>query len=225
MATTDPDDIDARFAQIMAGWDEEADLPDRPGIDRRPGGDRHATDQDGAQPTGPAVTPPPTPAGPPPTPAPAAGPASRMSLPPAETTPPATAKPPAGPVPPGPDAPTAQQQRATDRWLVYRDGKGLSMASDHRTWSPDPDPDDETFTPPPPAPMPSLERDPAWWAIAVGLAVCPLLLVVMTLTGRTSPRILMWLLGLATVAAFVGLVVRLPRDRREDDPFDDGARL
>ncbi|WP_409485573.1 hypothetical protein [Arsenicicoccus dermatophilus] len=224
MATTDPDDIDARFAQIMASWDEEADLPERPGVDRRAGRDRHPTDRDGARPTGPAGTPLPGPDDQTATPSP--GPSARTAPRPTGPTTPAVPEPPPDPlVPPAPDTPTAQQQRATDRWLVYRDGTGLSMASDHRSWSPGPDPDDETYTPPPPAPMPSLERDPAWWAIAVGLVVCPLLLIVMTLTGRTSPRILMWLLGLATVAAFVGLVVRLPRDRREEDPFDDGARL
>ncbi|WP_050348690.1 hypothetical protein [Arsenicicoccus sp. oral taxon 190] len=137
----------------------------------------------------------------------------------ASATQPAT---PPAPEPAGSEPPPAPR-RPAEPYVVYRDpANGLSMGTDHRSWSPPDDPDDETYVPPPPAPMPSWERDPVWWAILVGLVGGPLTLLVLTLTGRTSPHLYLWLAGIATVAAFVGLVLRLPSSHDDDD---DGARV
>ncbi|MTB72877.1 hypothetical protein GGG17_13060 [Arsenicicoccus sp. MKL-02] len=179
MGTHEPDDINARFEEIVARWDDEdgSTSDDLPG-EGRPG--------QGA----------------------AAGPAHAPES-----------------VPPPPPTGTPQQRRALDPRLVYRDpASGLSMGTDHRSWSPpvDPDDPDDRYVPPPPAPMPSWRSDPVWWAILVGLCAGPLVLLLLVLTGHTTPRIYLWLAGLATVAAFAGLVLRLPSTHDEDD---DGARV
>lgn len=82
------------------------------------------------------------------------------------------------------------------------------------------DPDDEFVPPPgPPAPDVPTGRRVAWAAVA-GV---PVVFFGAALTGRTIPGAVAALLAAALAAAFVYLVVSLPREPR--DPWDDGSRV
>lgn len=220
MGTHEPDDIDARFEEIVARWDDEEREqrgsqpgeeggPDPAGRPDRTGREAPQHESAPGRPSHPSAINPP--------------PGRRASPPAADPSPGSPPVPP--PTPPAAPPASPQQRRAVDPRLVYRDpGSGLSMGTDHRSWTPpvDPDDPDDDYVPPPPTPMPSWRADPVWWAILVGLVAGPIVLLTMVLTGHTSPRIYLWLAGLATVAAFVGLVLRLPSTHDEDD---DGARV
>ena len=94
------------------------------------------------------------------------------------------------------------------------------MATDHRSYEPPEDPDDDHFVPPPTPPLPA--GDLHYWAIVVGLVAGPLLVVLSAVIPLLN---IAWAaVGTAmTVAGFVLLVLRQPRDRRGDD--DWGARV
>lgn len=85
--------------------------------------------------------------------------------------------------------------------------------------APVPDPPEERFVPPPPPPLPRIEprRRLAW----LGLFGAPLLLLLLTVTGWSPPRLIVYALVAAFVGGFVYLVAAMPRGPR--DPGDDGA--
>jgi hypothetical protein len=82
-----------------------------------------------------------------------------------------------------------------------------------------PSPPEEGFVPPEPPPLP--RGDPLTRLLWIGAIGGPLFLLLAAIAWQEAPRMLI----LAAVAAFVGgfvlLVMRMPRDREDDD--DDGA--
>lgn len=78
------------------------------------------------------------------------------------------------------------------------------------------------FVPPEPSPLPS---DEGFWVTVGCLVVGPLWLLYLFFFDRYAAT-LWWVLALAIMlVGGVLLVVRQPKNREEDDPFDDGARL
>lgn len=181
-------DLDAAFAEAIAGWDEPA--PKRPAVAPVTSDGPHRADG-------------PTGSGP-------GAPDAAPDVPPARTTnhPAGSAiNPPRSPagfvVPRVPDEGERQELFGVRSYTV-------------------PDVPDE-FVPPPPAPMPDPESDPQFWAIVGCLVLGPALMILLTVTGRTSMTLLMALGGIVTAVGFALLVVRGGREER--DPDDDGARV
>lgn len=87
------------------------------------------------------------------------------------------------------------------------------MATDHRSYSPPEDPDGDHFVPPPPPPLPA--GDLHFWAIVVGLVLGPVLVVLSAVVPVLRPP---WgTVGVVlTVLGFILLVLRLPRQRDDD---------
>lgn len=80
----------------------------------------------------------------------------------------------------------------------------------------------EQFRPPPPPPLPR----PRTWQRAVawaGIAVAPLVALVVGLFSIYVPSLVGWSLVLWFVGGFVYLVREMPRSPR--DPWDDGSRV
>lgn len=82
--------------------------------------------------------------------------------------------------------------------------------------------EEEHFVPPAPEPLPV--GDLHFWGILVGLVGGPLLLVLSGVFGVLDTTPWAWIGILVSVAGFVLLVLRQPRDRDLDDP-SGGARV
>ncbi|EWS99979.1 hypothetical protein N865_19500 [Intrasporangium oryzae NRRL B-24470] len=218
----DPD-LDAEFARIIAGWDNEA--PDPTPAARPKGEDEGAGGSAGeGAGEGPAV-------------GAAGGPeaadgaqAERHSEPgaPAQPSPPAAGEP--------HDAGSHRTGGNPAAEAGTPDTLGLPIApSAGHVWrGSEParddvddlldavDPDEEHFVPPSDPDLPSAEDDPMFWAIVVGLAGGPLLLLYLLFFDRDgSPW---WVVtGLAMIV--VGFVLLVLRGGTERDPSDDGTRV
>jgi len=86
-----------------------------------------------------------------------------------------------------------------------------------------PEDEDEGFEPSPPRPLPSFYDDWPFYLALVGLVGGPLWLVFLAVFASTE-HTKMLMAGVLTVAGFVTLVLRQPRERDVDDD-DDGARV
>lgn len=119
-----------------------------------------------------------------------------------------------------PAAPRHRQEPGRDEVVLppVGDGPGVHRAPGPRDYEPA-EGADEGFVPPEPPPLPrgDLISRLLWLGVIGG----PLFLLIVAVAWQDAPQ----LLKLAAVAAFAGgfvaLVVRMPRDRTEDD--DDGA--
>lgn len=81
--------------------------------------------------------------------------------------------------------------------------------------------DEGHYTPPPPPDLPAgTPVTRLAWAATLG---GPLTLVLIALTGWSTPRVVPIVAGIATLAGFVTLVWRLPQSR--EDGWDDGAQV
>ena len=218
-------DLDAEFARIIAGWDDEAPDPQaRPvrddalalGADTGPTAVSDAVSDafsDDAEATSEAVSEhtsePASDVAPDAAPdvAPAAwrGP----ELPPADSPSPPVA-PPAGTSVLGlPVAPNVWRGSPPQR----DDVDDLLEAVD---------PDDDHFVPPSEIDLPSAETDPMFWAIVGGLVGGPLVLLYVLFFDREGSG--WWVVtGLAMIV--VGFVLLVLRGGTERDPFDDGTRV
>ncbi|GAB3049081.1 hypothetical protein GCM10027053_04530 [Intrasporangium mesophilum] len=84
------------------------------------------------------------------------------------------------------------------------------------------DPDDDHFVPPSEIDLPSAEADPMYWAIVVGLAGGPLLLLYVLLFDRDGSG---WWIVTGLTMTVVGFILLVLRGGTERDPFDDGTRI
>jgi hypothetical protein len=84
------------------------------------------------------------------------------------------------------------------------------------------DPDDDHFVPPSEIDLPSAETDPMYWAIVVGLAGGPLLLLYVLLFDRDGSG---WWIVTGLTMTVVGFILLVLRGGTERDPFDDGTRI
>ena len=209
-------DLDAEFARIIAGWDDEAPdpLPRVPRVPTEDAPDSALTDVDTANPaagvdaadgtdeTGETDE----------TPERAAD-AGADTPESGGTRPGGTAGPAGAPVPAAtsgllelPIAPTASH--------VWRAGTGRDDA--------DALDDEEHFIPPSEIDLPSAENDPMFWAIVVGLGGGPLLLLYLLFFDRDGSG---WWIATALAMVVVGFVLLVLRGGTERDPFYDGTRL
>ena len=227
-------DLDAEFARIIAGWDDEAPDPQlrrplepqqaEPDAARPETGDPagqatpslpdeaadNHSDNDGRTPPANGQPASGTP-GPPGTPTPPAAAASSglLELPIAPTTPHVwrgSTEPQDDPA----DAPATGG--TTGRTTGRTAGNGADDAGD----------DDEHFVPPSEIDLPSAENDPMFWAIVGGLVGGPLLLLYLLFFDRDGSG---WWLVTALAMVVVGFVLLVLRGGTERDPFDDGTRL
>ncbi len=202
-------DLDAEFARIIAGWDDEAPDPlPRPavgvdGIEGAPVADG-AAEVDGTQGAEDAegVA---KPAQPTPTPGEGGGPSDASG-------PAGPAGPPSPPNASGllelPIAPTTSHA-----W------RGSTALPDDAGDVVD---DGEHFVPPSEIDLPSAETDPMFWAIVGGLVGGPLLLLYVLFFDRDGSG---WWVATALAMIVVGFVLLVLRGGNERDPFDDGTRL
>ncbi|MEW1953293.1 hypothetical protein [Terrabacter sp. NPDC080008] len=208
-------DLDAEFARIIAGWDDEAPDPQL----RRPSTDDVLPEADA----------PGDPAG---------------SVGPAESGSPAADSEPRGPG--GTDRPTAQGAAVTETSAaagpsassalpapsgqldlpiapttahVWRGSTAGGDAGEEADGGVD---DDEHFIPPSEIDLPSAENDPMFWAIVVGLAGGPLLLLYLLFFDRDGSG---WWVVTGVAMVVVGFVLLVLRGGTERDPFDDGTRI
>ncbi len=84
------------------------------------------------------------------------------------------------------------------------------------------DPDEDHFVPPSEIDLPSAETDPMYWAIVVGLAGGPLLLLYVLLFDRDGSG---WWIVTGLTMTVVGFILLVLRGGTERDPFDDGTRI
>lgn len=84
-----------------------------------------------------------------------------------------------------------------------------------------PDEPEEHYEPPPPAPLPA--GDLQFWGILIGLVGGPLLLLYLVLFNRDAGRWWMFAAIGLSLGGFGLLIARLPSQRDDDD--DDGARI
>ena len=213
-------DLDAEFARIIAGWDEEAPDP-QPRAPRQAetevaGPDQgDATDPHPAGDEGDADQQPPT-----------ASAVPETSGAPGAPSAPSAPGAPAAPGSPTSAAPSAQlglpiAPTTSHSWRgsTARDGvDGTDGALD----AADAVDDDEHFVPPSEIDLPSAETDPMFWAIVGGLVGGPLLLLYLLFFDRDGSG---WWIATALAMVVVGFVLLVLRGGTERDPFDDGTRL
>lgn len=199
-------DLDAEFARIIAGWDDEAPdpLPRTP----REGGTDAALGDDaaGAAATDPAAEGDATGGSEP-------GPAAPEPAP--ESSLPKTPGGPGGAPAPAPgllELPIAPTTSHAWRGGTARDDTAGDAVDD----------DDEHFVPPSEIDLPSAESDPMFWAIVGGLVGGPLLLLYLLFFDRDGSG---WWIVTALAMVVVGFVLLVLRGGTERDPFDDGTRL
>jgi hypothetical protein len=82
--------------------------------------------------------------------------------------------------------------------------------------------DDDHFVPPSEIDLPSAETDPMFWAIVGGLAGGPLLLLYVLFFDRDGSG---WWVVTAVTMLVIGFVLLVLRGGNERDPFDDGTRV
>jgi hypothetical protein len=221
-------DLDAEFARIIAGWDDEAPEPQR----RDPAAPDVARSAEPA--SDPASPAPPT----------AAGAADEAPSPtPPDTAPstPSTPSAPSAPSPPDSDPggrgtdPAAPPQQPGAGASSPSGSSGLlelpiAPTTSHAWRGPtsrrddadDPSEGDDHFVPPSEIDLPSAETDPMFWAIVGGLAGGPLLLFYVLFFDRDGSG---WWVVTALSMVVVGFVLLVLRGGNERDPFDDGTRV
>ncbi|GAA2038766.1 hypothetical protein GCM10009740_34040 [Terrabacter terrae] len=236
-------DLDAEFARIIAGWDDEAPDPQL----RRPLEPQQAEpdparpetgDPSGltgpSDPTGQATPPLPDEAAPRQpgaaddaadndgrTPPPNGQPASATPGPPGTPAPPAAAASsgllelPIAPTTPHVWRGSTEPQHDTGDARTTT-GRTTGNGADGAS------DDDEHFVPPSEIDLPSAENDPMFWAIVGGLVGGPLLLLYLLFFDRDGSG---WWLVTALAMVVVGFVLLVLRGGTERDPFDDGTRL
>ncbi len=211
-------DLDAEFARIIAGWDDEA--PDPQARERDPA----APDDAPSSPETADPAEPPTsladsgrstgtdepPSGDESTPSAVDGPQGGRSTDPAV--------PPQQPASGGPsgasgllELPIAPTTSHAWRASTPR-ADGADDGSDG----------DDHFVPPSEIDLPSAETDPMFWAIVTGLAGGPLLLLYVLFFDRDGSA---WWVVTALTMVVVGFVLLVLRGGTERDPFDDGTRV
>lgn len=84
------------------------------------------------------------------------------------------------------------------------------------------DPDGDHFIPPTEMDLPSAEDDPMFWAIVVGLAGGPLLLLYLLFFDRDGSG---WWIVTSLSMIGVGFILLVLRGGTERDPSDDGTRI
>ncbi|WP_374969414.1 hypothetical protein [Terrabacter sp. BE26] len=233
-------DLDAEFARIIAGWDDEAPDPQlrRPLEPQQAESDagRPETD-DPSGPSGPtAHTGPAMPS----QPDEATDPDGHTADDKDGGTPPSNGQPASGtPGSPGTPAPPAAAASsgllelpiAPDTPHVWRGGAASQDDTEDARTTPgrttgdaadDPFDDDEHFVPPSEIDLPSAENDPMFWAIVGGLVGGPLLLLYLLFFDRDGSG---WWVVTALAMVVVGFVLLVLRGGTERDPFDDGTRL
>lgn len=197
-------DLDAEFERIVAGW--EAEAPD-PTFDIRPVDEPGTSLGAGPAPVSEAVS------------ETAAEPGSGANEPP--ELPDASGRPgttgPSAPVnvfelPIAPGA--GHTWRGTARPHDDDDVALESVPSD--------DPDGDHFIPPTAMDLPTAEDDPMFWAIVVGLAGGPLLLLYLLFFDRDGSG---WWIVTSLTMIGVGFILLVLRGGTERDPSDDGTRI
>jgi hypothetical protein len=208
-------DLDAEFARIIAGWDDEAPdpLPRAATVDSTDGAgpadpvapadavdgtpSALATEGEGAaQPEQPEQ----------PEPAPdQAGPGSASG--------------PAGPA--GPSSPPSASG-LLELPIAPTTSHAWRGSTPLRDDAGDVVDDGEHFVPPSEIDLPSAETDPMFWAIVGGLVGGPLLLLYVLFFDRDGSG--GWVVTALTMIV-VGFVLLVLRGGNERDPFDDGTRL
>jgi hypothetical protein len=208
-------DLDAEFARIIAGWDDEAPdpLPRAATVDSTDGAgpadpvdavdavdgtpSALATEGEGAaQPEQPEQ----------PEPAPdQAGPGSASG--------------PAGPA--GPSSPPSASG-LLELPIAPTTSHAWRGSTPLRDDAGDVVDDGEHFVPPSEIDLPSAETDPMFWAIVGGLVGGPLLLLYVLFFDRDGSG---WWVVTALTMIVVGFVLLVLRGGNERDPFDDGTRL
>jgi len=209
-------DLDAEFARIIAGWDDEAPDPQAR--------DRDAVDPD-ASAAAPAA----------PDPAATASPVVK-----ADEADPPPAPPDAEPAQPqlprdaGGTDPTAPPQPGTSAPAASGSSGRLELPiapTTSHAWrgsttrgddAEDVVDDGDHFVPPSEIDLPSAETDPMFWAIVGGLAGGPLLLLYVLFFDRDGSG---WWVVTALTMVVVGFVLLVLRGGTERDPFDDGTRI
>ena len=204
-------DLDAEFERIIAGWDEVA--PD-PTLEIR-----SADDAPHRLEAGPASVPE----------------AVSEAVPETATEPPdagpGPSEPPESPDPPGLPGKTGPSRPGNVFELPIAPGAGHTWRGTARPHDdddvalqavPSDDPDGDHFIPPTEMDLPSAEDDPMFWAIVVGLAGGPLLLLYLLLFDRDGSG---WWIVTALTMIGVGFILLVLRGGTERDPSDDGTRI
>jgi len=203
---SDPD-LDAEFARIIAGWDEEA--PDPTPRDRASGSG--GADASGSVPAAAPVSEPGPDGDPTTAPEPDVEPAAEPAAEPASGAASQAADPNA-PAASGPlELPIAST--TSHAWRGSTRPRGESD---------EPVEDGEHFVPPSEIDLPSAETDPMFWAIVGGLVGGPLLLLYVLFFDRDGSS---WWVVTALTMIVVGFVLLVLRGGTERDPFDDGTRV
>ncbi|WP_020145475.1 hypothetical protein [Terracoccus sp. 273MFTsu3.1] len=212
-------DLDAEFARIIAGWDDEAPEPQRRDVAAS------STDQ-AAEPATEQV----------------ADPAPPVSL--SEAVPADEPGPPSAPDASPSTVERPQAGRGTDPAAPPQPGAGASNPpgssgllelpiapttshewrgpTSRRADTDDASDGDDHFVPPSEIDLPSAEADPMFWAIVGGLAGGPLLLLYVLFFDRDGSG---WWVVTALTMVVVGFVLLVLRGGTERDPFDDGTRV
>ncbi|MDN5768234.1 MAG: hypothetical protein L0H96_21205 [Humibacillus sp.] len=205
-------DLDAEFERIIAGWDDVA--PD-PTFDIRP-----ADDSETGLEAGPAVAPE----------------ATHEAVPEtaSEPTPDAGPDPGEPPEPPGPPrlpGKTGPSHPGNVFELPIAPGAGHTWRGTARPHDdddvalsavPSDDPDGDHFIPPTEMDLPTAEDDPMFWAIVIGLAGGPLLLLYLLFFDRDGSG---WWIVTSLSMIGVGFILLVLRGGTERDPTDDGTRV
>lgn len=211
------EELDAEFERIVSGWDIDADEPTPraavprpdPGIDPAPS----------AQPSASAQPSPSAPASPSAPPSSNAQSSSQPASPP--TAPPEDGKINPPPVLGGtgltiPVAPTTSHVWRSSAAADAPPSPGDESVLDDASVL-----DDDHFVPEEPE-LPSAEDDPMFWAIVIGLAGGPLLLLYVLLFDRGGSP---WWIVTGLLMAVVGFIMLVLRGSDDRDPFDDGSRV
>lgn len=201
-------DLDAEFARIIAGWDDEAPDP----LPRTPRADVPAADDagDDADPVAREESPEGRADG-----MPDAGPGGTRPGPGTPEVPGAPGAP-GGTSNPAPASGLLEVPIAPTTSHAWRGGSARDDAD------PVEDDDGEHFVPPSEIDLPSAENDPMFWAIVGGLVGGPLLLLYLLFFDRDGSG---WWIVTALAMVVVGFVLLVLRGGTERDPFDDGTRL
>lgn len=214
-------DIDAEFERIVSGWDIDADEPTprddatsphldptRPVDPSSPSDPGLAGPGTAADPGGGSMTPPPEP-----------GPSDTGHDTSAQPEPNAAINPPLTFSDGGLDHPIAPNLGPTTH--VWRGSKAADSPGTGSAPGDALETDDDHFVPDEPD-LPSMEDDPMFWAIVVGLAGGPLLLLYVLLFDRGGSP---WWIVTGAAMTVVGFVMLVLRGSDHRDPFDDGSRV
>ncbi|MGO4361917.1 hypothetical protein AB4Z14_15225 [Terrabacter sp. 2TAF16] len=215
-------DLDAEFARIIAGWDDEAPEPQRP--DATASTDQAA--EQVADPAPPSVSPTEADTADTADTADQPGPTSAPDASPSTVERPQAGRgtdPTAPPQQPGAGASTPSGSSGLLELPIApttsHEWRGPTSRRDDADAASD---GDDHFVPPSEIDLPSAETDPMFWAIVGGLAGGPLLLLYVLFFDRDGSG---WWVVTALTMVVVGFVLLVLRGGTERDPFDDGTRL